>query len=264
MPEHDLALLIDAARLAGAIALRHWRQAPQVWEKPDGQGPVSAADIEVNEALAAYLRSLRPTYGWLSEESEDDTARLSTESQFVLDPIDGTRTFLKGETAFSHSLAVVKNGQVTAGVVYLPAQDKLYAATIDGPATLNGVEIRATTPTTSIDARVLTGKGALSPDQWPGGVPTISRHFRSSMAWRLCLVAEGAFDAMLTLRPSWEWDIAAGSLIAARAGARVTDRRGAPLHFNAADPRSAGVIVASPDLHTELIARLLAAELTPK
>ncbi len=264
MPEHDLPLLIDAAKLAGDIALRHWRKSPKVWEKPDGQGPVSAADIEVNEALAAYLRSFRPTYGWLSEESEDSPARLTTESQFILDPIDGTRTFLQGESAFSHALAVVKNGQVTAGVVYLPAQDKLYAATAEGPATLNGVEIKASTLPTTIGARVLTGKGTLAPEQWPGGVPTISRHFRASMAWRLCLVAEGAFDATLTLRPAWEWDIAAGALIAARAGARVTDRKGAPLRFNAPDPRSAGLIVAAPRLHTELIARLLAPQLIQK
>ena len=77
MPEHDLPLLIDAARLAGDIALRHWRQSPKVWEKAGGQGPVSDADIEVNEALGAYLRSLRPDYGWLSEESEDTDARPS-------------------------------------------------------------------------------------------------------------------------------------------------------------------------------------------
>ena len=264
MPEHDLPLLIDAARLAGDIALRHWRQSPKVWEKAGGQGPVSDADIEVNEALGAYLRSLRPDYGWLSEESEDSDARLFTERQFILDPIDGTRTFLKGESAFSHALAVVRDGQVIAGVVYLPAQDKLYAATIDGPATLNGVEIRVNPSQTSIDARVLTGKGSLAPEHWPGGVPLVSRHFRASMAWRLCLVAEGAFDAMLTLHPAWEWDIAAGALIAARAGARVTDRKGAPLRFNTRDPRSAGLIVAAPGLHTELIARLLAPQLTPK
>ena len=145
-------------------------------------------------------------------------------------------------------------GQVTAGVVYLPAMDKLYAATAQGAATLNGVDIRASAP--KAEPRVLTSKSTLAPDHWPGGVPVLHRHFRAGMAWRLCLVAEGAFDAMLTLRPSWEWDIAAGALIAQRAGARVSDRHGQDLRFNAADPRSAGVIAASPDLHADLIARL--------
>lgn len=236
--------------------MRHWRQAPQVWEKPDGQGPVSAADLAVNEALHSHLRAARPEYGWLSEETADTTDRLTTRTQFILDPIDGTRTFLQGDSAFSHALAVVHDGQVTAGVVYLPAQDRLYAATATGPATLNGVEIRASACETMAQARALTGKATLNPEHWPGGVPALQRHFRASMAWRLCLVAEGAFDAMLTMRPSWEWDIAAGSLIASRAGARVTDRTGTALRFNAPDPRSAGVVVAAPVLHADLIARL--------
>ena len=257
MPAPDLALLIQAAQVAGKIALRHWRHSPQVWEKPDGQGPVSAADLEVNAALETLLRTARPDYGWLSEETPDGPDRLTTRTQFILDPIDGTRSFLHGDIAFSHALAVVENGQVTAGVVYLPAQDKLYAATASGPASLNGTEIHLRTPAAPAD--ILTGKATLNPDQWPGGVPDVHRHFRASMAWRLCLVAEGAFDALLTLRPAWEWDIAAGTLIAARAGANVTDRMGQPLRFNAADPRSNGVIVAAPALHTDLTQRLTAA-----
>lgn len=256
MPAHDLDLLIDAARLAGEIALRHWRCAPEVWEKPDGLGPVSAADLEVNVALEAFLRQARPHYGWLSEESPDNADRLATEAQFVLDPIDGTRSFLQGDTSFSHAIAVVRGGAVVAGVVYLPAQDRLYAASAGGPALLNGAEIHANACQTSLNAQVLTGKALLAPEFWPGGVPEVQRHFRASMAWRLCLVAEGAFDAMLALRPAWEWDIAAGALIAERAGALVTDRRGAAIEFNAPDPRSDGVVVAAPGLHADLMARL--------
>ena len=243
-----------AAQLAGKIALSHWKASPQVWEKPDGQGPVSAADLEVNAALSQFLRGARPDYGWLSEETADTAERLSTSAQFILDPIDGTRSFLQGDATFSHALAVVQNGQVTAGVVYLPAMDKLYAASADGPATLNGVNIRAAS--SAKEARVLTSKSTLAPEHWPGGVPILHRHFRAGMAWRMCLVAQGAFDGMLTLRPSWEWDIAAGALIATRAGALVSDRHGQALRFNARDPRSAGVVAASPALHKDLVARL--------
>ncbi len=257
MPARDLALLTEAAKLAGTIALRHWRNTPQVWEKPDGQGPVSAADLAVNVALEAHLRAARPAYGWLSEESPDSPARLSTSAQFIIDPIDGTRSFLQGDSAFSHALAVAQDGQITAGVVYLPAQDKLYAATFDGPATLNGSEIHVSACHSAAGATALTGKATLAAEHWPGGVPALQRHFRASMAWRLCLVAEGAFDTMLTLHPAWEWDIAAGTLIAARAGASVSDRHGKPLRFNAPDPRTAGVIVAPPALHADLIARLI-------
>lgn len=254
MPERDLALLTEAALLAGEIALRHWRRSPKVWEKPDGQGPVSEADLEVNAALEAHLRAARPDYGWLSEESPDDPQRLETEAQFILDPIDGTRSFLEGHTAFAHALAVARGGKITAAVVYLPAQDKLYAATATGPATLNGAPIRPRTP--AQPPHILTAKTTLSPEHWPGGVPVAERHFRASLAWRLCLVADGSFDAMLTFRPSWEWDIAAGSLIATRAGARVSDRTGTALRFNTASAKANGVAVATPSYHAELIARL--------
>jgi myo-inositol-1(or 4)-monophosphatase len=97
----------------------------------------------------------------------------------------------------------------------------------------------------------------MAPELWPGGVPEVKRSFRASLAYRLCLVAEGRFDGMLTLRDAWEWDIAAGALICERAGAMVTDRLGAPLLFNAAPPQAAGVVVAAPGLHGALMRGLV-------
>ena len=84
----------------------------------------------------------------------------------------------------------------------------------------------------------------------------LKRHHRPSLAYRLCLVAEGRFDAMLTLRPAWEWDIAAGALILSEAGACVTDRRGGPLRFNNTHPQTDGVLAANPALHAALLDRL--------
>jgi myo-inositol-1(or 4)-monophosphatase len=84
----------------------------------------------------------------------------------------------------------------------------------------------------------------------------MERHHRPSLAYRLSLVAEGRFDAMLTLRPSWEWDIAAGALILQEAGARTTDRSGAPLRFNNPHPQVNGVLAARDRLHSALIERL--------
>ena len=146
MPEADadLALLIGAARQAGQIALRFWKRNPKTWDKGD-EGPVTEADHAVNDALSSLLRTARPQYGWLSEESPDDAARLDCEHVFILDPIDGTRAFIAGEDSFSHALAIARHGQVTAGVVFLPALDRLFAATHSGPATLNGAPIHAST-----------------------------------------------------------------------------------------------------------------------
>lgn len=255
MPARDLALLTDAARKAGEIALRFWRQAPKAWEKP-GQGPVTEADLAVNAALRDMLRSARPDYGWLSEEDPDSETRLETEFQFILDPIDGTRSFIAGEDVFAISLAVVHNGVARAGVVYLPALDRLYTATDHGPALKDGQPIMASKQQGIDGARLLTTAQALQPQHWPGGVPDLKRSFRASLAYRLCLVAEGRHDGMLTLRDAWEWDIAAGSLIAARAGAAVTDRTGQTLRFNQPNPLAPGVVVAAPGLHAALLQRL--------
>ena len=250
----DLDLLTRAARDAGAIAMRYFKRDPQTWDKGDGAGPVTEADLAVNTMLRDRLRAARPDYGWLSEESPDTTDRLTTGRVFIIDPIDGTRAFIDGQDSFAHSLAIAEDGVVIAAAVYLPAKDRIYAAHATSDATLNGQAIRASAQAEVTGASVLTSKPNMAESHWPGGVPALHRSFRPSLAYRLCLVAEGRFDSMLAFRPTWEWDIAAGTLIAARAGAAVSDGEGTSLRFNAPDPRTAGVIVAASALHTALVA----------
>ncbi|TIP78409.1 MAG: 3'(2'),5'-bisphosphate nucleotidase CysQ, partial [Mesorhizobium sp.] len=91
----DLPLLRDAAREAGAIAMRYFGNNPQVWMK-GGTSPVSEADHAADAYLRQTLLAARPDYGWLSEETADDPARLAARRTFVVDPIDGTRGFLEG------------------------------------------------------------------------------------------------------------------------------------------------------------------------
>lgn len=257
MPATDLPLLLDAAEQAGKIALRYFKADPQVWNKDDDQGPVTEADLAVNAMLSQTLRGARPAYGWLSEESPDDPARLTTHRQFIIDPIDGTRAFINHSRDWAHALAVIENGRVICGVVALPARDLIFAATLGGGATLNGQPLRVTDVTALDQAHVLTTKPNLLPQHWRGGaVPAFSKGFRSSLAYRLCLVAEGRYDAMLTLRPSWEWDIAAGALIVAEAQGTVTDRKGQPLRFNNPHPQVDGVLAAGP-VHAALRAALI-------
>nr|WP_246237326.1 3'(2'),5'-bisphosphate nucleotidase CysQ [Halovulum dunhuangense] len=250
-----MPLLEEAARAAGDIALRHFRAAPQVWHKPDGQGPVTEADLEVNAMLEARLRTARPGYGWMSEETPDDPARMSAGTLFVIDPIDGTRAFIDGQEAFAHALAVVRDGEVTAAVVHMPALGLTYAAAAGQGARVNGAPITASRATMLDGAQVLANRVTFDPGNWPGGVPEAARAYRPSLAYRLCLVAEGRFDAMVTLRDAWEWDIAAGTLIAREAGAIVTDAGGAMPPFNSIRRQHPGCIAAAPGLHPLLMAR---------
>ncbi|MFC7702899.1 3'(2'),5'-bisphosphate nucleotidase CysQ [Plastorhodobacter daqingensis] len=257
MPADDLTLLHEAAEAAGRIAARHFGAGPESWDKGNGQGPVSAADLEVDRMLQHELLAARPDYGWLSEESADTPERLQAERVFIVDPIDGTRAFLEGQRGFAHALAIVRNGVPEAAVVHLPLLGLTYAATLGGGATLNGRPVRTPARATVSGARILATRPQLAPALWPGGVPDVSRHFRPSLAWRLCLVADGSFDGMLTLRPAWEWDIAAASLIATEAGAQVSDRSGMALRFNAPHPQTPGVLAGPEGVHRGLLERLL-------
>ncbi len=255
MPGADLALLEEVAREAGEIARSFWREDPQVWDK-GGDDPVSEADFAVDRHLHQRLLTARPDYGWVSEETEDDLDRLQAERVFIVDPIDGTRSFVAGEPTWAHSIAVAVNGQVTAGCVYLPVRDKMYLAAREGGATLNGERLRASQPTAFDGATVLSPKVSFRDDFWKAGPPPVERHFRPSLAYRMALVGEGRFDAMITLRPAWEWDIAAGALIATESGARVTDRHGQDLTFNSPARQTAGVIAGGETVHSGLLDRL--------
>jgi len=258
LPAHDLPLLLDAAHRAADIARRHFQAKPEVWDKGGGQGPVTEADLEVDRMLKATLLSARPGYGWLSEETDDSVARLDCARVFIIDPIDGTRSFVDGSKTFAHSLAIAEQGRVVAAVVYLPLRDMLYSAGLGQGATLNGKPLRHSGREGLDQARVLAARPQLAPDLWPGGVPPVDRHFRPSLAYRLGLVAEGRFDAMVTLRDAWEWDIAAGALICQEAGVAVSDRTGAPLIFNNPTPKHPGVLAGAPLIHAGLLRHLSA------
>ncbi|MBK0327529.1 3'(2'),5'-bisphosphate nucleotidase CysQ [Rhodobacteraceae bacterium F11138] len=253
MPATDLALLIEAARAAGEIALTFSGATTRRWDKPEGAGPVTEADIAVNDMLQERLRAARPDYGWLSEETEDNADRLSRDCVFIIDPIDGTRSFAEGARTWAHALAVADHGVVTAGVIFLPMRGLLYSAAAGQGAHVNGTPIAPSEQVTLDDADILASRPNMDEHHWRDGhVPGFARAHRPSLAYRMALVAEGRFDGMLTLRPSWEWDIAAGELILREAGAICTDRAGAPLRFNNPHPTLNGVIAGGPRVHHTL------------
>ncbi len=116
----DSALLADTVREAGALALRLFRTELKTWTK-GATSPVSEADIAVNDLIEARLRSATPDYGWLSEESADDTSRLEKSLTWIVDPIDGTRAYLARQDDWSVSVALVANGSPLIGAVFAPA-----------------------------------------------------------------------------------------------------------------------------------------------
>jgi myo-inositol-1(or 4)-monophosphatase len=251
--ENDLDLLRNAAILAGKIAMRFYQKNPTYWDKGDGQGPVSEADLEIDNMLFEYLSNARSNYGFLSEEAENNTDRNNTKNIFIIDPIDGTRSFLNGHENFATSIAVACNGIIQDAVVYLPAKDLLYDAKKGEGSRLNGVQIHAGKNTNINGARILASESQNNPKLWKNTPPPIERHFRSSLAYRLCLVAEGRFDGMMTLRPTWEWDVAAGHLICTEAGCEVKTQGAKDPQYNSEVPKINGMIAGNSILVDKLL-----------
>ncbi len=247
---------MQAAGSAADIALGYWKTDIRV-ESKKGGSPVSEADYAVDAHLRKILTSARPDYGWLSEESEDSPSRLSCETVFVVDPIDGTRAYVAGKPTWAISIAVVRHCRPVAAVVHLPARGKSYTAVKGGGARLNGLPVATGRRNSPEGATVLGPSSSLNPRMWAQKPPLLHRHWRPSLAYRFCLVAEGRFDAVLTLKDAWEWDIAAGLLIAQEAGAKVTDREGRQPFLNSVGAKVAGMFAAEPTLHQALISRYL-------
>lgn len=252
----DTALLIESVRESGEIARKYFGGAYKSWDKGHGN-PVTEADLAIDRRLREVLLAARPDYGWLSEETEDDPARLQKERVFVVDPIDGTVGFLKGRPHFTIVAAVVSHGRPVSAAIHNPITGQIYGATRGGGAQLDGRPIEVSRQDALDGARVLAPRHSFAETHWREPWPASMRiENRSSIAYRLALVAEGQFDAMFSLSPKHDWDLAAGDLAVHEAKGRVTAPDGAVLTFNKPQPLQRGVVGAGPRLHELLLERI--------
>jgi myo-inositol-1(or 4)-monophosphatase len=258
----DLALIRDAARAAGDLALAEREAGLKIWSKSGGS-PVTHADMAVDALLKDRLLSARPDYGWLSEETADSPDRLSKRRIFVVDPIDGTVAYMKGKPWWCVPIAVVEDGRPVAAVIHAPALNETFVATLGGGAALNEKPITASDTDDLDDASVLADARLMEGPMWPEPWPAMRFEKRNALAYRMALVAAGAFDAAIALTPKWDWDVCAGALIAEEAGARVSDHHGRPWRFNQAVPRQASLVCSAPALHPLIVRRTAPIPLAP-
>ncbi len=253
--ESDHALLVAAVREAGPIAMRWFGREAGRREKRPGQ-PVCNADIEVNESLGARLRGARPEYAWLSEEDDDDPARLDAERVWIVDPIDGTRAFLDQRPEFAISVALALDGAPVAAAVFNPATDELFEAFAGGGARLDGEAIHTTGASALAGAEILVSRSEMREAGWHAGLGEMAVTAISSIAYKLALVAAGRSDATATLWPKSEWDIAAGDLLVREAGGRIGAAAGAAIAYNRTRPRVRSIAAAGARLYAPLCERL--------
>lgn len=251
----DLDLAIGAARAGAAIALAHYHATPGWWDKSPGN-PVSHADLEVDAFLKDALLGARPGDGWLSEETADTAARLGKRRVWVVDPIDGTRDFVRGRSGWAVSVALVEDGAVTVAVLAAPARGQVFVAARGAGATCNGVPLRVSALATPEGIRLPIDVANMNAGFWPEPWVGEAVEKPNSLALRMAKVAADEADAWMEGRSIAEWDVAASALILTEAGGAVTDRAGAPLAFNKPMPVFHGIAAATPGLHALVLGRL--------
>lgn len=254
-----LLALVEAARLAGEIAMRDFRIGAQTCatvEFKHGGSPVTSADLAVDRFLKSRLSAKIPDAGWLSEETADDSARLALSTLIVVDPIDGTRAFVSGDPRWTVSIALVADHRAVAGVVHAPALDETFAAAIGSGATLNGAPIAASTRRELAGAKIAGPRPLIARLGDASSVQLLSEPKIPSLAYRLARVASGSLDGAFAAADSHDWDIAAADVLLSESGACLTDAKGLPLSYNRAATRRGALAAAPSALLPSLISTL--------
>jgi myo-inositol-1(or 4)-monophosphatase len=251
MLARDAALLTDTVREAGALALALFRTELKNWTK-GASSPVSEADIAVNDLLESRLRLATPEYGWLSEESVDDEARLGKRLTWIVDPIDGTRGYLAGREDWCVSVALVADATPVLAAVFVPVSDEFFFAMRGRGAALNDVPVHAAAGT-ELDFSRMAGPKPLV-ERLNRSASEIALHPRiGSLALRLCRVAQGSLDAAFAGGQSRDWDLAAANLIVQEANGRMTALSGDPILYNRREVTHGVLVAAGRDRHAHIV-----------
>jgi histidinol-phosphatase len=220
--------MVEAARAAGAVALAYYRAGFEVAVKPD-QTPVTQADREAEQIIVDILGRAFPDCGFLGEEFG---AAGSAERRFVIDPIDGTRNFVRRIPYWATLIALEEGGEITAGVVHNPVSDEMYTARRGGGAFLNGARIHVSDVGRLGDAHLIhAGLGILrAGGYWEGFVRLVDatgrqRGFGDYLGYGLVAEGKAEIYAEADLKP---WDLAPCKLLVEEAGGRFTDFEGRP------------------------------------
>lgn len=232
--------LTSAVRDAGEVALKTFKGDLKHWTKA-GDSPVSEADMAVDALLKSRLAM--PDFGWLSEETEDDPARLNARRVWIADPIDGTRAYIAGLPDWTIAVALVEDGRPLLGCVYAPVTDELFFAEAGKGATRNGTQISVA------DSPDLTGARMNGPRRAMEDLQKLQPSLQilpriHSLALRFCRVAQGELDGAYAGGNSKDWDLAAADLLVHEAGGLLTSLAGEAVLYNRIEPVHVPLVAA--------------------
>lgn len=255
MLDKELTVAVEAAHKAGAV-IRKWYDGDFTVAEKSTDSPVTEADTEANREIHAAISAAFPDDGWLSEETKDSPARLGKRRAWIIDPLDGTKEFIKHIPEFCVCIGLVEEGTPILGVCYNPITDEMFTGT-----EARGVRVgdTVTTVTDLADlaaARVLASRSEVGRGEWQEFEQDFTVELTGSVAFKFALVAAGRADATFSLVPKNEWDVCAGTALVTFAGGRVTNRFGEPIRFNSADPLLPGIIASNGRLYDPIVTLL--------
>jgi len=246
----DHRLLIETVRDAGIVALRFFRDGVKSWHKKPND-PVSEADLAVDQLLHDRLTSARPDYDWLSEESGQE--RRGGRHRWVVDPIDGTRAFIDGKPEFTVCVALMTDNRPVLGAIFNPASNEFFEAAAGGGTRMNGKAVHASGHADLNEARFLASRRTFERHGWLARTAKADFAYRNSIAYRMALVANGRYDAAISLSEKSDWDIAAADVVVTEAGGRVATAGGNPLTYDSDNNRHPSVIATGAYIFDDLV-----------
>lgn len=241
-----------AALEAGDILVHHWNERGFTVNEKSRGNPVTTADFEADRKLKDILHGGFPDYGWLSEETADDGERLQRERVWIVDPLDGTKEFIKGVPEFVVAIALAERGVPVLGVTYNPVKREIFWGGRGIGCYLDGAPVRVTSTANLADAIVLASRSETARGEWKAFENVVKTRSIGSVAYKLALVAAGRADATFTMKPKSEWDIASGVALLIAAGGRISDIDGTNLRFNKPSVKLKGFVASNTVLHEEL------------
>jgi myo-inositol-1(or 4)-monophosphatase len=253
----ELEVATRAAREAGAVIRSLYDTDLQVLEKGDREdSPLTEADTRANELLLRHISQAFPGDGWLSEESRDSARRLTRARVWIVDPLDGTKEFVRHIPELAVCVALVEGGEPVVGVTYNPITDEMFAAARGIGATLNEVPIHVSTTDALPRATLLASRSEHERGEWNRFQGRFDVEFCGSVAYKLARVAAGKADATFTLSPKNEWDVCSSAFVLECAGGRASYLDGSPIRYNQPSPRLPGMVASNGALHDQILSLL--------
>jgi myo-inositol-1(or 4)-monophosphatase len=248
----ELDLAIRAARAAGEAIMRAFRVEQEVRYKSADQ-PVTEADLSADRILHRILLGERPEYGWLSEETADSPERLRRERLWVVDPIDGTNSFVLGRPEFAVCVGLVDRGRAVVGVVHNPATGEMFHALDGGGAFCDGAPIRVSDVGLEGEPRIVASRWEMKRGEFDAFQGAWRVEPLGSTAYKMCRVAQGGAEAFVSRGPKAEWDVAAAVVIVREAGGMVSRLDGQAPEFNQPEPSWRGIAASNGHVHDALL-----------